>query len=166
LYFSPDPGSGAKIGGMAGTGCSGTNAYHYGTMREWVISLTVALADGTIIKIRQRPRKSSAGYDLTKVFIRGEGTLGLVTEAALKLTVRPKNESVAVASFPTIRDAAECVSRVIREGIPISGIEILDDVQMWCINKSQTTPRTWREAPTLFFKFAGTQLEIKNKLAW
>ncbi|KAI9734398.1 MAG: D-lactate ferricytochrome c oxidoreductase [Cirrosporium novae-zelandiae] len=164
LLFPPDPGPGAMIGGMVGTGCSGTNAYHYGTMREWVTSLTVVLADGTIIKTRQRPKKSSAGYDLTKVFIGSEGTLGLVTEATLKLAVRPKSQSVAVASFPTVRNAAECVANVVGEGIPIAAIEILDDVQMKCINQSGTTSRTWKEAPTLFFKFAGTPTGVKEQI--
>jgi D-lactate dehydrogenase (cytochrome) len=116
LFFPPDPGPGAKIGGMVGTGCSGTNAYRYGTMREWVLSLTVVLADGTIIKTRQRPRKSSAGYDLTKIIIGSEGTLGLVTEATLKITVLPQNQRVAVASFNSVYDAAECVAQVVAEG--------------------------------------------------
>ena len=171
LFFPPDPGPGAKIGGMVGTGCSGTNAYRYGTMRDWVASLTVVLADGTVIKTRQRPRKSSAGYDLTRMFIGSEGTLGLVTEATLKVTVKPKSQSVAVSSFATVRDAAECVARVVGEGIPIAAIEILDDVQMRCINESGSTSRTWKEAPTLFFKFAGTpsgvqeQINIVQKLA-
>ena len=120
LFFPPDPGPGAMIGGMIGTGCSGTNAYRYGTMREWVLSLTVVLADGTIIKTRQRPRKSSAGYDLTKLFIGSEGTLGLVTEATLKVTVKPESTSVAVCSFPSIRDAANCVSKVVGQGIPVA----------------------------------------------
>ncbi|RAL07542.1 FAD-binding oxidoreductase [Aspergillus homomorphus CBS 101889] len=164
LFFPPDPGPGAMIGGMVGTGCSGTNAYRYGTMREWVLSLTVVLADGTIIKTRQRPRKSSAGYDLTRLFIGSEGTLGLVTEATLKLTVKPKSQNVAVASFPTIQDAAECVTRVVEEGIPVAGLEILDDVQMKCINSSQTTSRQWKESPTLFFKFAGTPLGVKEQI--
>lgn len=164
LFFPPDPGPGAMIGGMVGTGCSGTNAYRYGTMREWVINLTVVLADGTIVKTRQRPRKSSAGYDLTKVFIGSEGTLGLVTEATLKVTSKPKSESVAVASFPSIHAAAECVSNVVRDGIPIAGIEILDDVQMRCINESGSTSRTWKEAPTLFFKFAGTPGAVKEQI--
>lgn len=164
LFFPPDPGPGAMIGGMVGTGCSGTNAYRYGTMRDWVLSLTVVLADGTIIKTRQRPRKSSAGYDLTRMFIGSEGTLGLVTEAVLKVTVKPKSESVAVSSFPTVRDAAECVARVVGEGIPIAAIEILDDVQMRCINDSGTTSRSWKEAPTLFFKFSGTPSGVKEQI--
>jgi D-lactate dehydrogenase (cytochrome) len=164
LFFPPDPGPGAMIGGMVGTGCSGTNAYRYGTMREWVINLTVVLADGTIIKTRQRPRKSSAGYDLTKIFIGSEGTLGLVTEATLKVTSKPKSESVVVASFPTIHAAAECVSNVVRDGIPIAGIEILDDVQMRCINESGSTTRTWKESPTLFFKFTGTPGAVKEQI--
>ncbi len=164
LFFPPDPGPGAMIGGMVGTGCSGTNAYRYGTMREWVISLTVVLADGTVVKTRQRPRKSSAGYDLTKTFIGSEGTLGLVTEATLKVTVKPKSESVAVASFPTVRDAAELVARVVGEGVPLAAIEVLDDVQMKCINDSGTTKRTWKEAPTLFFKFTGTPAAVKEQI--
>ncbi|KGY15649.1 glycolate oxidase, subunit GlcD [Paracoccidioides brasiliensis Pb03] len=165
LFFPPDPGPRAQIGGMIGTGCSGTNAYRYGTMREWVISLTVVLADGTVIKTRQRPRKSSAGYDLTRLFIGSEGTLGLITEATLKLTVKPKSESVAVAAFPTIHNAAECVAKIVAEGIPVAGLEILDDVQMKCINASKTTSRTWAEAPTLFLKFTGTPLGVKEQIA-
>lgn len=164
LFFPPDPGPGAMIGGMVGTGCSGTNAYRYGTMREWVLSLTVVLADGTIIKTRQRPRKSSAGYDLTRLFIGSEGTLGLVTEATLKLTVKPKSQNVAVASFPSIHSAAQCVTRVVEEGIPVAGVEILDDVQMKCINASGTTSRQWKEAPTIFFKFTGTPTGVKEQI--
>ncbi|KAK7897867.1 D-lactate ferricytochrome c oxidoreductase [Exophiala xenobiotica] len=164
MFFPPDPGPGAKIGGMVGTGCSGTNAYRYGTMREWVISLTVVLADGTIIKTRRRPRKSSAGYNLTQMFIGSEGTLGIVTEATLKVTVLPKSQSVAVATFPTIHAAAECVAKVVGEGILLAGMEILDDVQMRCINKSGMTSKQWQEAPTLFFKFAGTPQGIKEQI--
>jgi D-lactate dehydrogenase (cytochrome) len=164
LFFPPDPGPGAMIGGMVGTGCSGTNAYRYGTMREWVLSLTVVLADGTVIKTRQRPRKSSAGYDLTKLFIGSEGTLGLVTEATLKLTVKPKSETVAVASFPSIHSAAQCVAKVVGEGVQVAGVEILDDVQMKCVNASKTTSRTWRETPTLFFKFTGTPAGVTEQV--
>lgn len=164
LLFPPDPGPGAMIGGMVGTGCSGTNAYHYGTMKEWVIGLTIVLADGTIVKTRQRPRKSSAGYDLTRTFIGSEGTLGLVTEVTLKVTPAPANTSVAVCTFPTTRDAATCVFKVVRAGVPIAAIEILDDVQMKCINDAGSTSRSWDEAPTLFFKFAGTPSSVEEHI--
>ncbi|OBT54090.1 hypothetical protein VE04_06255 [Pseudogymnoascus sp. 24MN13] len=164
LYFPPDPGPGAKIGGMIGTGCSGTNAYRYGTMREWVLSLTVVLADGTIIKTRRRPMKSSAGYDLSKLLIGSEGTLGLVTEATLRITAKPRNVRVAVATFPSIYDAAECVSHIVGMGIQLEGIEILDDVQMRCINNSGSTSKKWKESPTLFFKFAGTLTGVQEQI--
>ena len=164
LFFPPDPGPGAMIGGMVGTGCSGTNAYRYGTMRDWVINLTVVLADGTIVKTRQRPRKSSAGYDLTRTFIGSEGTLGLVTEATLKVAVKPKSESVAVTTFGTIRQAAECVGKIVGEGVQVAAVEILDDVQMRCINDAGATTRQWKEAPTLFFKFAGTPSAVKEQI--
>ncbi|KAF2820580.1 hypothetical protein CC86DRAFT_360370 [Ophiobolus disseminans] len=165
LFFPPDPGPGAMIGGMVGTGCSGTNAYRYGTMKDWVISLTVVLADGTVIKTRQRPRKSSAGYDLTRMFIGSEGTLGLVTEATLKVTVKPQHTSVAVCAFPSIRAAADCVFSVVGAGVPIAAIEILDDVQMMCINDAGQTSKTWKNAPTLFFKFAGTPNSVKEQIS-
>lgn len=164
LFFPPDPGPGAMIGGMVGTGCSGTNAYRYGTMKDWVLSLTVVLADGTIIKTRQRPRKSSAGYDLTRMFIGSEGTLGLVTEATLKVTVKPQHTSVAVCAFPSVRQAADCVFKVVGAGVPIAAIEILDDVQMACINDAGHTHKTWKNAPTLFFKFAGTPNSVKEQI--
>lgn len=164
MFFPPDPGPGAKIGGMIGTGCSGTNAYRFGTMREWVVSLTVVLADGTVIKTRRRPRKSSAGYNLTQMFIGSEGTLGIVTEAILKVTILPANQSVAVATFPTILDAAHCVAGVVESGLQVNGMEILDDVQMRIINESGTTGRKWDEAASLFFKFAGTKNGVKDQI--
>ncbi|KAI5252460.1 FAD-binding domain-containing protein [Aureobasidium subglaciale] len=165
LFFPPDPGPGAMIGGMVGTGCSGTNAYRYGTMKDWVLSLTVVLADGTIVKTKQRPRKSSAGYDLTRMFIGSEGTLGLVTEATLKVTVKPQNTSVAVCTFASVREAANAVFKVVGEGVPIAAIELLDDVQMRCINDAGQTSRSWKEAPTLFFKFSGTATGVKEHIA-
>lgn len=164
LFFPPDPGPGAQIGGMIGTGCSGTNAYRYGTMKDWVLSLTVVLADGTIVKTRQRPRKSTAGYDLTRLFIGSEGTLGLVTEAVLKVMPKPEKESVAICSFATILDAAETASRVVRAGIPVAAVEIMDDVQMRCINDANMTTKKWKEAPTLFFKFASTPNSVKEHI--
>lgn len=164
LFFPPDPGPGAQIGGMVATGCSGTNAYRYGTMKDWVLSLTVVLADGTVIKTRQRPQKSSAGYDLTKLFIGSEGTLGLITEAVLKVTQLPQTTSVAVASFPSIRAASDCVSQIVADGVQVAAIEILDDKQMYCINKSNMSRRTWPELPTLFLKFAGTPTVVKEQI--
>ena len=164
MFFPPDPGPGAKIGGMIGTGCSGTNAFRFGTMREWVVSLTIVLADGTVIKTRRRPRKSSAGYNLTQIFIGSEGTLGICTEATLKVTILPQNQSVGVATFPSIHHAAVCVSKVVASGTPVNGMEILDDVQMRVINESGTTSRKWDEAATLFFKFAGTKNGVKDQI--
>lgn len=155
LFFGPDPGPGAMISGMIGTGCSGTNAYRYGTMRENTLSLTVVLADGTILKTKQRPRKSSAGYNLTQLFIGSEGTLGLVTEATLKLVPKPKNESIAVATFNSVEEAAAAAAEVVQNGILVGAVELLDQHMMTAINKSGSTTRTWDEAPTIIFKFAG-----------
>ena len=123
------------------------------------------MADGTIVKTKQRPRKSSAGYDLTRTFIGSEGTLGLVTEATLKVTVKPQNTSVAVCTFPTVRDAANAVFKVVEAGVPIAAVELLDDVQMRCINDVGNTSRTWKEEPTIFFKFSGTKSGVKENIA-
>jgi D-lactate dehydrogenase (cytochrome) len=156
LFFPPDPGPGAMIGGMVGTGCSGTNAAAYGTMKDWVISLTVVLADGTIIKTRRRARKSSAGYDLTRTFIGSEGTLGLVTEATLKIAVKPQHEVVAVCTFSSVRQAAKAVQSIVARGVSVAAVEILDEVQMRSINQTGATSRKWLEKPSLFFKFNGS----------
>jgi len=164
LFFPVDPGPPARIGGMVGTNCSGTNAVRYGTMKDWVINLTVVLADGTIIKTRRRPRKSSAGYNLTNLFVGSEGTLGIVTEITLKLTVIPQETSVAVVTFPSIRDAAEAASRIMREGIPVAAIELMDEVQMKVINDTGITKRKWKEVPTMFFKFSGTKLGVTENI--
>ncbi|KAI8339337.1 hypothetical protein BC941DRAFT_420206 [Chlamydoabsidia padenii] len=163
LFFPLDPGPGACIGGMVGTSCSGTNAIRYGTMKEWVINLTVVTADGKVIKTRQRPRKSSAGYDLTRLFIGSEGTLGIVTEATLKLAVLPEKEAVAVCNFPTIRDAAAVVPEIIRAGVQINAVELLDDEMMRAIHLS--SPQLGHDVkPTLFFKFAGSQSQIDHEI--
>ena len=153
LFFPIDPGPSARIGGMVGTNCSGTNAVRYGTMKDWVINLTVVLADGTIIKTRKRPRKSSAGYNLTNLFIGSEGTLGHVTEITLKLTVVPQETSVAVVTFPTIRDAAAAAGKIMRTGVPVAAMEVMDEVQMRVINQTGVTGRKWKESPTMFFKY-------------
>jgi D-lactate dehydrogenase (cytochrome) len=153
LFFPVDPGPSARIGGMVGTSCSGTNAVRYGTMKDWVINLTVVLADGSVIKTRRRPRKTSAGYNLTNLFVGSEGTLGLVTEITLKLAVIPQETSVAVVTFPTIRDAAHAASQIMRAGVPVAAMEVMDEVQMRVINRTQATKKTWKEVPTMFFKY-------------
>ncbi|CAK9438696.1 uncharacterized protein LODBEIA_P29200 [Lodderomyces beijingensis] len=158
LMFGPDPGPGANIGGMVGTSCSGTNAYRYGTMKENVVNLTVVLADGSVIKTKQRPRKSSAGYDMTHLFIGSEGTLGLVTEITLKLHVRPKFELVSVVSFPTIGDAARVASAVIASGIQPNAMEVLDERTISFVNNLSEKKQIAK--PTLFFKFGGPTKDI------
>lgn len=164
LFFPIDPGPSAKIGGMVGTNCSGTNAVRYGTMKDWVINLTVVLADGRVIKTRRRPRKTAAGYNLTGMFVGSEGTLGIVTEITLKLAVLPQMTRVGVATFPTIRDAAKTASRVIRAGVPVQCMELLDEVQMSVINRGGGTNRSWKEVPTLFFKFSGTKNGVTESI--
>lgn len=143
---------------MVGTSCSGTNAVRYGTMRHWVLSLTVVLPNGKVVRTRRRPLKSAAGYNLTQLFVGSEGTLGLVTEITLKLAPIPPETTVAVVTFPTIRDAAAAAAQVIRGGVPVSAVEIMDEVQMGVVNRGGVdTGRVWKECPTLFFKFAGTK---------
>ncbi|POS80147.1 glycolate oxidase [Diaporthe helianthi] len=165
LFFPVDPGPSAKIGGMIGTNCSGTNAVKYGTMKDWVINLTVVLSDGRIVKTRRRPRKSSAGYNLNGLFVGSEGTLGLVTEATLKLAVVPEDLSVAVVTFPSIRDAAAAAAEVMQTGVPVAAMEIMDEVQMRVVNLGgATAPRVWDEVPTLFFKFSGTKVSVKENI--
>lgn len=172
LFFPVDPGPGAQIGGMIATGCSGTNAYRYGPMKDWVISMTVVLADGKIVKTRQRPRKSTAGYDLTRLMVSSSGTLGLVTEATLKITATPKNQQVAVVAFPTAQEAVNTVIETIQNGIQTEALELLDETAMRASNNSGYMKRTFRETPTLFIKFAGNtkaavdeQVSVLRKLA-
>lgn len=157
LIFGPDPGIGACIGGMTGTSASGTNAYRYGTMKESVLNVTVVLADGTVVKTRQRPRKLSAGYDLTHLFIGLEGTLGIVTEITLKLNVRPKEELVCIATFPKVKDAAHTALEIIaKSGLQLNAIEILNDTMMAFVNSSSDDDsKKLLEQPTLFLKVGG-----------
>lgn len=162
LMFGPDPGPGAEIGGMIGTACSGTNAYRYGTMRQNVVNLTVVLADGTIIKTRRRPRKSSAGYSLTELFIGSEGTLGIVTEATLKVYPVPPIRRVGLLTFNALEDATQTVTEVLQSGLNLDAIELMDDVQMKLINQAGTTDETWAEKNTLLLRFAGPSDDIVN----
>ncbi|KAK1963439.1 glycolate oxidase [Colletotrichum sublineola] len=168
LFLPLDPSPTATVGGMVSTNCSGTNAFRYGTMKDWVVNLTVVLADGRVIKTRRRPRKNSAGYNLTSLFVGAEGTLGVVTEATLKLAVAPRDTGVAVVSFPTIDEAARAAARLIRSGIQLGALEFMDEVQMRVVNRhgSEAVKKTtWDESPSLFLKFAGTTDGIKADIA-
>uniref|UniRef100_A0A060T9L5 D-lactate dehydrogenase (cytochrome) n=1 Tax=Blastobotrys adeninivorans TaxID=409370 RepID=A0A060T9L5_BLAAD len=165
LFFAVDPGPTAKIGGMVATSCSGTNCVRYGPMRNHVINLTVVLADGTVIKTRGRPRKTSAGYNLNHLFSGSEGTLGLITEITVKLEVVPEETAVAICSFPTVKDATSTAIEILRAGIPVNAVELMDDVQMWAVNKAGYTDKKYDEKPTLFFKFSGTKNYVKEQIA-
>lgn len=164
LLFSVDPGPGATIAGCCANNASGTNASRYGECYKNVLSLTVVLADGTIIKTKNRPRKSSAGYNLNSLFVGSEGTLGIITEATLKLHVKPKVERVIVVPFKSIQDAANSVNTFLLNGIQLNAIELLDDKMMTCINKTGETTRKWTEKPTLFLKVGGSNDEVVNSL--
>lgn len=153
LFLPLDPSPTALIVGMVATNCSGTNATRYGTMKDYVVGLTVVLADGSVIKTRNRPRKTSAGYNLNGLFAGSEGTLGIITEVTLKLVPVPANVGVATAAFPTIREAAGAAAAIVRKGIPVDALELMDNVQMKIINENGgARGRTWRELPTLFIK--------------
>lgn len=161
LMFGPDPGMGASLGGMTSTSASGTNSQ---TMRENIVNLTIVLADGTIIKTKQRPRKSSAGYDITKLFIGAEGTLGIITELTVKLQPRPRKELVSVATFPTIKDAAATAQYIIsKSGVKPNAVEILDHTTVSFVNESGSSKKKFLEKPTLLFKVGGNSDTIINE---
>ncbi|MCP4429377.1 MAG: FAD-binding protein [Gammaproteobacteria bacterium] len=162
LFFPVDPGANTSIGGMAATRASGTNAVKYGTMRENVIGLTVVTASGEIIKTGTRARKSSAGYDLTKLFVGSEGTLGVITEIQLRLFGLCEAISAAIVNFPDVRSAAEATMLTIQMGIPVARIEVIDTAYVRAVNQYSKTD--YPELDTLFLEFHGTHAGVAEQV--
>jgi D-lactate dehydrogenase (cytochrome) len=158
LFFPVDPGPGASIGGMCATGCSGTNAVRFGTMKDNVLSLTAVLADGTVVKTGQKARKSSAGFDLTRLLVGSEGCLGIITEVTLRLRPIAEKTAVAIASFETVHDAASAVIEILQRGVDVSCVELMDDTMVRVVNEQSGFSHA--ERPTLLFKFAGNEAQV------
>ena len=161
LFFPIDPGADASIGGMAATRASGTNAVRYGTMKDAVLGLTVVTPDGRIIKTGGRARKSSAGYDLTRLYVGSEGTLGIITELTLRLYGQPEAISGGVCPFPDVESACNAVIMTIQMGIPVARIELLDAVQVRACNAYSKL--SLAETPTLFVEFHGSQASVQEQ---
>jgi D-lactate dehydrogenase (cytochrome) len=160
VFFPVDPGADATVGGMASTRASGTTTVRYGTMRENVLGLTVVLADGRVIKTGGRARKSSAGYDLTRLFVGAEGTLGVITELRLRIYPVPGVIAAAVCGFPSVNDAVQASIECIQLGVPVARIELLNQVQMAACN--QRSDLGLPERPTLFIELHGGEAAVKE----